>query len=87
MTMLRHTRFEPAIARLALMAVLIAACAQPASAPAVPPTPAQTSAATAAVTPTPTPSPGVSEFMTPEGYWTLGKVDAKVLFVDSSDFG
>jgi len=78
---------ELAIARLAVTAVLVAACVQPTSGPAAAPTGAQTPLPIAATTATPPASSGVSEFMTPDGYWVMGKVEAKVLFVDSSDFG
>ena len=77
-----QSRFSAGITRLALTAVLGAACAQaPASAPSA--------TATTAQTPSSTASAGAltNEFVTSEGYWTLGKADAKVLFIDSSDFG
>ena len=77
-----RSMFAVAITRLGLVAVLTAACAQaPASAPSAPATTA------AATTPAASPTSGTDEFMTSEGFWTLGKPDAKVLFVDSSDFG
>ena len=48
--------------------------------------PAPTNTARPANTPTATAVPALAEFMIPEGFWTMGKADAKVLFVDSSDF-
>ena len=76
---LGYPKLAATIARVALAFVVVAvACGQPAAAPSTPITTAAASASAA---------PSIGAFMTPEGYWTLGKVDAKVLFVDSSDFG
>ncbi len=78
---------------LLFVLIAIAACGAPAptAAPTAVPVAQPTATAVALVptnppVPTATSAPALAEYMTEEGYWTTGKADAKVLFVDSSDF-
>ena len=80
--MIGRARLRSSVAALAILA---AACAPTAAAPSASPSPRATAAPTSA--PSASPAAVVTEFVTADGYWTMGKLDAKVLFVDSSDFG
>ena len=83
-----------AVAACGAPAPTAAPTAAPTVAPAVQPTatavrlaPTNTPAPTNTAVPAATPVPALAEFKSEEGYWTLGSTAAKVLMVDSSDFG